>query len=282
MSSQRQTFFLIQPPLTASPDQEILGRFYANPLEPAIAFVPNDPRRLTKVLAKMKQVPVEEELTNFHRQTKDFNGSQVQAQLAGIFGLSRDVDKSATVTVQSPRGIVRKAQQVQYYFDRLLEDETILVELVDMLRKNRGVAYMAVATLTLSDAELTIDQDVTNNIRTNSGDGLTLAPQSPADGGTRQRSQSRMEERFKAEGMRIIGISYMKVIKHRFISFSGVTLHRKPVQAGKDAVYGDGDNGRRSQGFNKKDYSTADIELAPLSPYVDEHAKNWVSITLGI
>lgn len=277
MATQSRTYFLIEPQITATSEVEVLGRFCANPRLPEDDFVPDDPAKLKAVLALMRNAPTEVRISNFERDTKVFNESRVQAQLVGLVGLQRDFDKADRITIQSSQAVVRSIQQVPLYFERLLGSQDILAELENLLKRHGGVAYMAVASLTLDDAQVIIERDIGNATRANSGDSLPIAPQSPVDVATGQSSHTKIRQSLKIEGTKIVGISYMKVKKHLFTS--KIKLQRNYLATGKDAVYGDEEDGkpfRHSDRKASKAPTAVGIELQPLSLAEDDdiHLQN--------
>ena len=223
MRSRHRTFFLIRPPLDAETEEELLGRFCQDLREPGSAFIPRESNRLATALGRLPP-PQELRLSELERNIDSFDGSQVQTQLLGIFKVGGSVERSTSLVLRSGQAVVRKAQQVQDFFDHLLEDQQILRELLSLLLRNRGIAFMAVATLTLVDAELTIERNTGSGVRADASQGNVSPPQPAVTAGATRGFTSGFIDKYKTDGRRIFGIEYYKVTKRRFLKSSPPNL----------------------------------------------------------
>lgn len=88
----------------------------------------------------------------------------------------------------------------------------IRTELIESLRRNGGIMYMAVAALVLTDAQLTVGHNRNNIIRTNSSQNLPGSVQPPASTRTPLYTFQTAWWPSRADGQRIFGVQYHKVV----------------------------------------------------------------------
>ncbi|KAF2264119.1 hypothetical protein CC78DRAFT_617145 [Lojkania enalia] len=270
MLSERHTYFLLRQPLDPSAAGEFLGRFCANPSDPTIKFGPRDLKMLQSVLSAMLSQPLET-IFSFQREGKDLGAPTLQARLAAVFRLEASREHILQINLNSGKATIRRAQQLDDYLDALLENQDIKKELLAMLKSNKGVAFMAAATLILEDAELTVTSSDKHIDRGELEAGGALAaaglPPIPASiGGDRLRTQELVESQ-RIDGRKIFGVEYYKITKGSFWrKANAVNRASLPTSAGRLGVYGDGED----EDEDVMDDDISDISLEPLGDGMQE------------
>jgi len=142
--------------------------------------------------------------------------------------------------MHAQHAIVHKAQNFYDMFDQMMKYNQIRTELIESLRRNGGIMYMAVAALVLTDAQLTVGHNRNSIIRTNSGQNLPGSVQPPASTRTQRGLATTQSETYKADAQRIFGVQYHKVTKRWFLGSGRVKLGNNTYRGkGKDAIFGD-------------------------------------------
>ena len=116
------------------------------------SFVPKDRTKLAAILGALTSPVVELPLSDFESQANDSSAWQAQAQLSDIFKVKGTVENGANFKMHAQHAIVHKAQNFYDMFDQMMRYNPIRTELIESLRCNGGIMYMAVAALVLTDA----------------------------------------------------------------------------------------------------------------------------------
>lgn len=165
-------------------------------------------------------------------------------------------------------------------FDQMIKYNPIRTELIESLRRNGGIMYMAVAVLVLTDAQLTVEHNRNSIIRTNSGQILPGSAQPPVSTGTQRSLATTQSETYKADGQRIFGAQYHKVTKRSFLGSGRVKLSNSTYRGkGKDAIFGDESE---DEDDSQNNDSLKDVEITRVSHSEESRANDCATLKLNI
>ena len=162
----------------------------------------------------------------------------------------------------------------------MMKYKPIRTELIESLRRNGGIMYMAVAALVLTDAQLTVKHNRNSIIRTNSGQNLPGSAQPPASTGIQRGLATTQSETYKADGQRIFGAQYHKVTKRSFLGSGRVKLSNSTYRGkGKDAIFGDESE---DEADSQNNDSLKDVEITRVNHSEESRANNHATLKLNI
>lgn len=159
-------------------------------------------------------------------------------------------------------------------FDQMMKYNPIRTELIESLRCNGGIMYMAVAALVPTDAQLTVEHNRNSIIRTNSGQILPGSAQPPVSTGTQRSLATTQSETYKVDGQRVFGVQYHKVMKRSFLSSGRVKLSNSTYRGkGKDAIFEDD---------SQNNDSMKDVEITGVNHSEESRANDCATLKLNI
>ncbi|KAH7141566.1 hypothetical protein B0J13DRAFT_60334 [Dactylonectria estremocensis] len=155
--SQRPTFVLLSDPLPGSgPHSNILGRFVADPGNPADEYAPEDPELTTTLLQEDGNCLLETVRTTAQPFMSAAREDSARAALRSFFSFGAGVSQRRTWRIDTTRVVTRRLANHRRVFALLVRNRDLRAELMDLLAENSGTVYMAIATRSCIDASVEV------------------------------------------------------------------------------------------------------------------------------
>jgi len=160
---QQPTFVLLKDPLSAS-EKNVLGRFVADPTNPNHDFAPSKNIGTLADILELDSNSWEVKRSSFRSVLVAAKETSFRARLEHIFKLSLSDNRRDDWKLNSECVLTRRLKLHRQMFQRLMKEDAIKEELLDLLEDNGGKVYMAVAVRSFLDAKIEINGGIDQEV----------------------------------------------------------------------------------------------------------------------